>query len=192
MALFSRIRSASPRFHGGATTSPPFPPRSVVTVRVVEDTGVFEGRDGSKLWGSGYTPIIDDHDGGYHFATVEDHVTSNAGVLYSRVAGVTYHPEALRDRRFAPGSAVVLRPEPDNPHGDGHAVGVWDATGSIQLGYIPRDLSAEVASRIRAGEQLAGFVLREFRQSSKSGPRKAIHILVIPAGELRLEIAKHA
>jgi len=161
----------------------------VVAVRVVKDTGAFESHDGAKLWGSGYTPIIDDNDGGYHFATVGEHVTSNASVLYSRVAGVTYHPEALRDRRFAPGSAVVLRPEPGNPNGDGHAVGVWDGTGSIQLGYIPHDLSAEVASRIRAGEHLAGFVLREFRQSSKSGPRKAIHILVTPIGELRLDIA---
>jgi hypothetical protein len=188
MGLLNRIRGAPPQSRHSAT-SPPVPARSVVTVRVVEDTGMFEGHDGLKLWSSGYTPIIDDHDGGHHFASVGEHATSNPGVLYSRVAGVTYHPEALRDRRFAPGSAVVLRPEPDNPHGDGHAVGVWDGTGSIQLGYIPHDLSAEVAARIRAGEQLAGFVVREFRQSSKSGPRKGIHILVIPIGELRLDIA---
>ncbi|HLN07282.1 MAG TPA: hypothetical protein VK217_13455, partial [Acidimicrobiales bacterium] len=68
------------------------------------------------------------------------------------------------------------------------AVGVWDASGSIQVGHIPAECCAEVASRIRTGEQLVGYVLREIRRDSKSGPRSALHLLVTPADELNLSI----
>ena len=186
MALLDRLRTPLARSHVGAATLP----GSVLNVRVVEDTGTFEG-DGSKWWASGYAPIIDEDDGGWHYATLREGATSDPRARYCKVAGAHYRPEALRDSRFAPGCAVMLRPEPDNPHGEGHAVGVWDSTGSIQAGYIPHDLSAEITARIRAGEQLAGYVLREFRQGSKSAPRSTIHILVIPIGEeLRLDIAE--
>ncbi len=161
-----------------------------MTVRVVEDSGTFVGHDGSEWWSNGYTPIIDDADGGWHYATQVEHVTSDPRARYGKVAGARFRPEALQDGRFALGSAVMLRLEPDNPHGDGHAVGVWDGTGSIQLACIPHDLSVEITNRIRSSEQLAGYVLREFRRGSKTAPRSAIHILVLPIGELRLDIAE--
>jgi hypothetical protein len=43
--------------------------------------------------------------------------------------------------------------------------------------------------RIRAGEQLIAYVLREIRRQSRSGPRAALHALVMPTGELNLSIA---
>jgi hypothetical protein len=67
-------------------------------------------------------------------------------------------------------------------------VGVWDGSGTTQVGHIPADLSSTVAGRIRAGEQLVGLILREIRRDSKSGPRSALHLLVTPTDRLDLSI----
>jgi hypothetical protein len=107
-------------------------------------------------------------------------------VLFCKVAGVGHYSTALQDPRIKVGSPAVLRPEPENPH-DANAVGVWDETGTIQLGHIPADLSSSVAGRIRAGEQLVASIVREIRRDSRSGPRSALHLLVTP-GELNLSI----
>src|SRR5690242_106609 len=65
--------------------------------------------------------------------------------------------------------------------------GIWDASGDIQLGFVPGDQSARVASDMRAGTQLVGFILREFRRG-KEGPRLGIHVLVVPSGTLELVV----
>src|SRR5579862_5479502 len=115
MALLDRLRAPLARSHARASTLP----RSGLNVRVVEDSGTFEGDDGSRWWASGYAPIIDDDDGGWHYATLREGATSDPRARYCKVAGAHYHADAVRDRRFAPGCTVMLRPEPDNPHGEG-------------------------------------------------------------------------
>src|SRR5271166_924931 len=161
MSLFRRTRPKA---------APPVATGSL-TVRVVEDTETFEGHDGSKWWSSGYAPVYEDRDGEQHFRRLGEHA-SDGRALYCKVAGSHFYADALQDPRFKTGSPALLRPEPDNPY-DPNAVGVWDGSGSVQVGHIPADLSAEVASRIESGEQLVGFVLREIREHSKSGPRTA-------------------
>jgi hypothetical protein len=52
------------------------------------------------------------------------------------VAGITHYPAAVDLPDFAPGSEVVLRPEPDNQF-DPSAVGVWNACGTVQVGHLP-------------------------------------------------------
>jgi hypothetical protein len=59
------------------------------------------------------------------------------------VAGVSFRPEALSDPGFDPGKRLALVPEPDNEH-DPHAVGIWNAERTTQLGYVPRDVAAEL------------------------------------------------
>ena len=161
-------------------------PTAGITVRVVEDTHTYAADDGSIWWSGGYAPIHEDSDGEHHFIALGERL-SDPRVLYCKVAGARHRPEALEDSRFKPGSAAMLRPEPDNPY-DANAVGVWDGSGSVQVGYIPADCCPGIASRIRAGEQLVGFVLREIRRGSKSGQRAALHLLVMPAGALNLSI----
>jgi hypothetical protein len=60
------------------------------------------------------------------------------------VAGVSYRLEALADASFDPGRRLSLVPEPDNPH-DRHAVGIWNAGRTLQLGYVPAAVAPELA-----------------------------------------------
>jgi HIRAN domain len=161
--------------------------RSPITVRVLEDTHPYATADGSTWWSGGYTPISTDDHGDDHFTRLGEHLC-NSRVLYCKIAGAQHYPAALHGSLFKPGSTALLRPEPENPY-DPNAVGIWDPSGSMQAGYIPADHSANVTSRILAGEQLIAYVLREIRCQSRSGPRAALHALVMPTGELHLSIA---
>ena len=60
------------------------------------------------------------------------------------VAGVSYRADALSDPSFDPGRRLALAPEPDNPH-DPHAVAVWNAERTLQLGYVPATVARELA-----------------------------------------------
>jgi hypothetical protein len=57
-------------------------------------------------------------------------------VFVTLVAGISHYPDAADLPEFAPGSEIVLRPEPDNPF-DPNAIAVWNASGSVQVGYLP-------------------------------------------------------
>jgi hypothetical protein len=59
------------------------------------------------------------------------------------VAGVSYRVEALPDPSFDPGRRLALVPEPDNEH-DPNAVGIWNEERALQLGYVPREIAAEL------------------------------------------------
>jgi hypothetical protein len=59
------------------------------------------------------------------------------------VAGVSYRVDALDDPSFDPGQPIALVPEPDNEH-DPNAVAIWNADRTLQLGYVPRDVAAEL------------------------------------------------
>ncbi len=154
---------------------------------LVEDEHTFESNDGVQVWQGGFTPI--DEDGG--FLSEGAHRTSHPRCFFSRIAGVSYHRVALQRENLIPGSRILLRPEPENKH-DRHAIGVWDQTGTAQLGYIPRDLCSDVHALVPAGSDLAeavgGFVISEFREGSDAGQRLGLRILVGPTGEITLTI----
>jgi len=59
------------------------------------------------------------------------------------VAGVSYRAEALPEPSFDPGRRLALVPEPDNEH-DPNAVGIWNEERTLQLGYVPREIAAEL------------------------------------------------
>jgi hypothetical protein len=59
------------------------------------------------------------------------------------VAGVSYRAEALPDPSFDPGRRLALVPEPDNEH-DAKAVAIWNEERTLQLGYVPREIAAEL------------------------------------------------
>ena len=66
-------------------------------------------------------------------------------VFVTWVAGISHHPTAVDLPDFAPGSEVVLRPEPDNPF-DPNAISVWNASGSVQVGYLPAVIVRDLPS----------------------------------------------
>ena len=75
------------------------------------------------------------------------------------VAGVSFRPEAVADASFDPGARLALVPEPDNEH-DPNAIAIWNADRTLQAGYVPREVAAELTgdevavSLWRAGEGL--------------------------------------
>jgi hypothetical protein len=163
----------------------PLPEGPPIRLLVKDDTHSFEGEDGRTYWCVGPAPVYEDTDGEAHYVRLGQALPDHRAI-FSKVAGVSFHPEALADPRLSPGSHLELRLEPDNAH-DANAVGVWDEGGHVQAGHIPAELSAEVAGRIRSGEQLTGEVLREVRRDSESGPRVGLHILIRPRAPLEIE-----
>lgn len=83
------------------------------------------------------------------------------------VAGVSYRAEALPDPSFDPGRSLTLVQEPDNEY-DPNAVAIWNEERSLQVGYVPRDLTAQLA-----GDELAISLWRV---------DGGLRVLVVPAG----------
>jgi len=96
---------------------------------------------------------------------------SDERLLVVRVAGASYRLEALADEAFAPGRALSLLPEPGNEH-DPNAIGIWDADGRLQAGYVPADATA----RVPEGAQ--SLSLWEFRDDD--GQRVGLRVLIAP------------
>jgi hypothetical protein len=59
------------------------------------------------------------------------------------VAGVTFRPGNVDDETFDPGRRLALVREPENEH-DPNAVAVWNEERTLQAGYVPRDVAAEL------------------------------------------------
>ncbi len=156
-----------------------------IKLLIKDDTHPFEGEDGKTYWCIGPAPVYADANGEAHYLQLGEDLPDRRAI-YCRVAGISFYTKALGDRRLAPGSRLELKLEPDNAH-DANAVGVWDELGQVQAGHVPAELSAEVARRIRSGEQLTGEVLRAVRRDSQSGPLVGLHILILPPVALELE-----
>ena len=99
---------------------------------------------------------------GYHLAdaaTGERVSWEDERIRVVPVAGVSFRAEAVADGSFDPGARLALVPEPENEH-DANAVGVWNEERTLQAGYVPREVAAELAgdeqavSLWRAGEGL--------------------------------------
>ena len=99
---------------------------------------------------------------GYHLrdaATGERVEWEDPRIRVVAVAGVSFRPEAVADSSFDPGARLTLVPEPENEH-DPNAVAIWNADKTLQAGYVPREVAAELdpteqaVSLWRAGEGL--------------------------------------
>lgn len=82
-----------------------------------------------------------------------------AGLLLTRVAGVSFRSHALQRMEFLPSNEVALVPEPGNRN-DRNAVGVWDLHQGMQLGYLPREVAA-----LRSFSGHRGYVFRQYRDA---------------------------
>jgi hypothetical protein len=83
-----------------------------------------------------------------------------------KLAGISYRLDAVQDEAFAPGRRLTLVPEPDNEH-DPNAIGVWDAEGRVQAGYVP----AETAAGLDAAAWQAVSLLEFFEGKQRIGLR---------------------
>src|ERR671937_2153995 len=83
------------------------------------------------------------------------------------VAGVTFRPGNVDHESFDPGRRLALVAEPENEH-DPNAVGIWNEERSLQAGYVPRDVAAE----LDGGEQAVSLWRVE----------GGLRVLIVPAG----------
>jgi hypothetical protein len=101
----------------------------------------------------------------------------------ANVAGAAlHHAGALASDAVAPGSPLELRRDPDNEH-DPNAIMVL--AGDAQAGWVPRELAAELAPRLDAGEAWSAVVLRERRDSPRD-PRTGLTMLLARGGPVEL------
>jgi hypothetical protein len=147
-----------------------------------EETGTYKASDGTKLWRNGYA-LVDEYGS---FLRWEAPEITEADSMICRVAGVSHRARELQQEEFAPGSLLLLRPEPNNAH-DRNAVGVWDEAGQIQVGYLPREKAQGVAASFRRRQPKGAMVLQELRRS-EGAERVSLVILVCPLGPVRLEL----
>lgn len=93
------------------------------------------------------------------------------------VAGVSFRPDAAADSSFDPGARIALVPEPENEH-DPNAIGVWNEGRTLQAGYVPREVAAELdgseqaVSLWRAGEGLRVLIAPREAWIGKPKPRR--------------------
>lgn len=81
-------------------------------------------------------------------------------VITTRIAGVTFErrQETLASLRI---DSVEIVPEPANPY-DSNALAVWavtDAGERVQIGYVPRNLAAEVAPHVQGQRMIPGEIV---------------------------------
>lgn len=138
--------------------------------------------DGGAVWLSGYQPV---EAGSGRFLGREAPELTARGIRVAGVAGAgAHHGEALGSEAAAPGRPLRLRRDPANEH-DANAIAVDLAAGGPQVGWVPREIAAELASELDAGRPWSAIALRESRPSPRE-PRTGLTMLLAPGESIEL------
>jgi hypothetical protein len=153
-----------------------------VKVDVEYDERYWYPDDGGEVWITGYQVV--DRESGRYLAREAPELLA-MGLRVAGVAGAgAHHAQALASDAVAPGGALELRRDPDNAH-DPNAIQVHPSAGGDQVGWVPRELAAELAPELDAGRPMAAVVLREQRRSPRD-PRHGLTMLIAAAPEIEL------
>jgi hypothetical protein len=156
-----------------------------VDVAVVAEERYWYPEDGGEIWLAGYT-VVDPQTGAYLARDAPE--LAARGLRVAGVAGAArHHAEALASDAAAPGRPLVLRRDAGNDH-DPNAIAVDSADGA-QLGWVPRELAAELAAEIDAGTPWSAVALRELRHSPRD-PRVGLTMLLAAAPSITLRPAR--
>ena len=135
--------------------------------------------DGGALWIAGYQLVDDDG----RFLGRDAPELHARRVRVANVAGAgQHHAEALASDAAAPGRRLSLRRDPGNEH-DPNAIAVY--ADAEQVGWVPRELAAELASQLDSGKRFTAVCLRERRPSPRD-PRSGLTMLLAPAEAIEL------
>ncbi len=153
----------------------------VADVAVERQARYWYPDDGAIVWLAGYTPV--DPQSGRYLARDAPQLTAR-GLIVAAIAGAArFHDDVLQSAALAPGAVLTLRRDPGNEH-DPHAIAVLTA-GGAQTGWVPREVAAQIAPALDAGDPWAAVVLRE-RRASPRDPRTGLTMLLAPAQEIVL------
>jgi HIRAN domain len=156
-----------------------------VVVDVEHEERYWYPEEGGQVWLAGYH-VVDPESG--RFLARDAPELAARGLRVASVAGAgQHHAEALLSDAVAPGRPLLLRRDPANPH-DPNAIQVHPADGGAQVGWVPRELAAELAPELDAGRPWAAVVLREQRRSPRD-PRHGLTMLLAPAESVELRAA---
>jgi hypothetical protein len=154
-----------------------------VKIQVEYDERYWYPDEGGEVWIVGYQ-VVEPESGRYLARDAPE-----LGAMGLRVAGVAgagaHHADALGSDAVAPGRPLELRRDPDNPH-DPNAIQVHPGDGGAQVGWVPRELAAELAPELDAGRPWSAVVLREQRRSPRD-PRHGLTMLLAAAESIELE-----
>jgi hypothetical protein len=152
------------------------------TVDVVYEERYWYPDDGGVVWIAGYQLV--EPDTGRYLARDAPELGAR-GLRVAGVAGAArHHADAVAAEDVGPGRPLALRRDPDNPH-DPSAIAVDPADGGEQVGWVPREIAAELAPELDAGTAWAAVVLREHRASPRD-PRTGLTMLLAPADAIEL------
>jgi HIRAN domain len=149
-----------------------------VVVRAVFEERYWYPDDGGQVWIAGYTPV---DDSGRYLARDAPELTAR-GLHVAGVAGSRFQSDALAADAAAPGRPLELRRDPENEH-DTNAIAVL--AGGAQVGWVPRELAAEIAPQLDRGAPWSAIVLREHRASPRD-PRTSLTMLLAPDSGIEL------
>ena len=139
--------------------------------------------DGGVVWVAGYTPV--DPESGRYLGRDAPELAAR-GLRVAGVAGAgIHHADALEAEDVAPGRPLELRRDPGNEH-DPNAIAVH-APGGEQVGWVPREIAAELAGELDARRPWSAISLRERRDSPRD-PRNGLTMLLAPAEAIELRV----
>jgi hypothetical protein len=151
------------------------------TVDVTFEERYWYPDDGGIVWIAGFH-VVDPKSG--RFLGRDAPQLAERGLRVAGVAGAgRHHAAALATDAVAPGRPLALRRDRENEH-DPNAIAV-DVPGGDQVGWVPRELAAELAPELDAGRAWAAVVLREQRPSPRD-PRSGLTMLLAAAGAIEL------
>jgi hypothetical protein len=154
----------------------------VVKIDVVWEERYWYPEDGGQVWLAGYQ--LFDPAGDRYLARDAPELAAR-GLRVAGAAGArSHHAEAVASEDVGPGRPLELRRDPANEH-DPNAIAVYPAGGGEQVGWVPRDVAAELAPDLDAGRSWAAVVLREQRRSPRD-PRHGLTMLLAPADRVEL------
>jgi len=152
-------------------------------VDVVYEERYWYPDDGGVVWIAGYQVV--DPESGRYLARDAPELAARGLRVVGLAGAARHHGDAVAAEDVGPGKPLVLRRDPGNPH-DPSAIAVDPAGGGEQVGWVPREVAAELAPALDAGTAWAAVVLRDYRASPRD-PRTGVTMLLAaaPAIELR-------
>jgi hypothetical protein len=138
--------------------------------------------DGSIVWLSGYGLLGEDG----RYLPRDAPQLAERGLHVAGVAGAArHHAEVLDSDAVAAGQSLALRRDPANAH-DPNAIAVL-TSGGEQVGWVPRELAAQIAPELDAGTAWSALSLRESRPSPRDR-RSGVTMLLARAPSIELDV----
>jgi hypothetical protein len=155
-----------------------------VCVEVEYEERYWYPDEGGQVWLAGYH-VVDPRSGRYLARDAPELAARGLRVVAVAGAG-RHHAEAIESDAAAPGRRLELRRDLGNPH-DANAIAVHGGGGGEQLGWVPREVAAQLAPELDQGKPWAAVVLREQRRSPRD-PRHGLTMLLAPAAGVELRL----